>query len=129
MYALPAIDHPDILFFEMFAIVSALTHFTSFSTPPQRILFYSNSLDSVSLFDSLHASDSQHNAPLLAAASIAIQTGIDFHVSHIPGKNNVRADLLSRLMYDDYAHQYPADTIRFFFPPRGLLPDRWKNSF
>lgn len=65
-------DRPDILFFEMFAIVSALAHFTSFSTPPRRILFYSDSLDSVSLFDSLHASDSQHNAPLLAAASIAI---------------------------------------------------------
>ena len=66
---------------------------------------------------------------LLAAAAIVLQTGIDFHVLHIPGKDNTRADMLSRLMYEDYIRQYPADTIRFFSPPRELLPSRWKNSF
>ena len=121
--------HPDILFFEMFAIVSALAHFTSLPALLHRILFFSDSLNSVSLFDTLHASDSQHNAPLLAATSIVIQTGIDFHVSYIPGKNNVRVDMLFHLLYDDYAHQYPTDTIHYFSPPWGLLPDQWKSCF
>ena len=122
-------DHPDILFFEMFAIVSALAHLAKLNPPPRRVLFFSDSLDGDAMFDSLRATDSQHNAPLLAIASVAIETGIDFRVLHIPGKDNVRADMLSRLMYDNYARQFPADTIHFFSPPRELLPSRWRDTF
>ncbi|KAM5534196.1 hypothetical protein V8D89_012103 [Ganoderma adspersum] len=121
--------HPDILFFEMLAVVSALAHLAKLDLPPRRVLFFSDILDGDVMFDSMRATDSQHNAPLLAIASVAIETGIDFHVLHIPGKDNVRADMLSRLMYDDYARQYPADTIQFFSPPRELLPSRWRDTF
>ncbi|KAG6825883.1 hypothetical protein H0H92_001991 [Tricholoma furcatifolium] len=99
----PGCPTVDIFFLEMVAILSAIEHIAStFEHPPKRILLWSDSLDSISIFNSLRASESMHNAVLLAVSAIVIKTGIDLRVCHIPGKENIKADLLSRLMLNEY---------------------------
>ncbi|KAJ3557902.1 hypothetical protein NM688_g1221 [Phlebia brevispora] len=93
---------PDIFFLEELAVISALAHLTSLTSPPKRILVYSDSLDTVQAFYSLHVTDSLHNAPLLAAATIICTSGIDPRVHHIPGL------LRGRLTDTRRAHAPPA---------------------
>jgi hypothetical protein len=119
----------DIFFLELVAIMSAVHHVATFSSPPKRLLIFTDSLDSVSIFNSLHTSESIHNAPLLGVASLILRTGIDLRVRHIEGKNNVRADLLSRLLFNDFSLQFPSNRVRRFDPPRDLLPTRWRQCF
>jgi len=47
----------DIFFLEPVAIISAAHHIDAFQSPPRRVLF-TDSLDSVGVFDSLHTSES-----------------------------------------------------------------------
>jgi hypothetical protein len=128
---LPCADKPkiNILFLELVGILSGIHHIVSLPHPPRRLLCYTDSLDAVRIFNSLRASESLHNGPLLAVAGIILRTNIDLRVRHIEGKANIRADLLSRLLLDDYTHQFPADRVRSFSPLRDLLPARWRESF
>jgi hypothetical protein len=119
----------NIFFLELVAILSAIHHVASFPKPPHKLLIYTDSLDSVSVFNTLRANESLHNAPLLAVAGIILESGIDLRVRHIPGKLNIRADLLSRLPLDEYKIRFPADPVRLFSPPRDLLPARWRACF
>lgn len=119
----------DIFFLELIAILSAIHHAASLSHPPRRLLLFTDSLDSVQVFSSLHTTQSIHNGPLLAVAGIILRSGIDLRVSHIPGKENVRADLLSRSLLVDFERQFPSYRVRSFEPPRELLPTRWRESF
>lgn len=119
----------DIFFLELVAIMSAVHHIATFPSPPKRLLIFTDSLDSVSVFNSLHTSESIHNAPLLGVASLILRTGIDLRVRHIEGKNNIRADLLSRLLFNDFSLQFPSNRVCRFDPPRDLLPTRWRKCF
>ncbi|KAJ7150093.1 hypothetical protein C8R43DRAFT_887575 [Mycena crocata] len=119
----------DIFFLELVAILSALHHVASFPNPPRRLLVWTDSLDSVAVFNSLGAAEPIHNSVLLAIAGIVLRTGIEIRLRHIEGKKNVRADLLSRLLIDEYSEKFPSDKIRLFTPPRDLLPAPWKQSF
>jgi hypothetical protein len=122
-------DSVDIFFLELVAILSAVHHLACLPRPPQRLLLFTDSLDSVAIFNSLSASEKLHNGVLLAVAKIILQSGIDLRVRHIDGKDNIRADLLSRLLFDEYRRQFPQDRVRVFAPPRELLPARWQESF
>src|SRR6266446_2667844 len=102
----------DIFFLELVAILCAIFHVASLPVPPRHLLLFSYSLDSVSVLNSLSASEALHTAPLLAIAEIILYSGIDLRVHHIPGSKNVRADMLSRLLLDDYSRQYPSDRVR-----------------
>ena len=119
----------DIFFLELVAILSAIHHLACLPHPPQQLLVYTDSLDSVAVFNSLSASEKSHNGVLLAVARIILQSGIDLRVRHVSGKDNIRADLLSRLLFDDYRRHFPHDRVRLFAPPRELLPARWQESF
>jgi hypothetical protein len=119
----------DIFFLELLAILSGIHHVANFAHPPHRLLIFTDSLDSVAVFNSLHASEHMHNSILLAVAEIILKTGIDLRVRHIEGKKNIRADMLSRLLFDEYWHHFPADRVRTFSPPRDLLPARWRGCF
>lgn len=119
----------DIFFLELLAILSGIHYVASLPHPPRRVLVWTDSLNSVDALNSLSVSHSLHNAPSKVIASILMATGIDIHVRHIQGKKNIRADLLSRLLLDDYAAQFPADSIRLFSPPRDLLPERCRLLF
>jgi hypothetical protein len=112
----------DIFFLELLAIVSAIDHVAHLAQTPHKLLIYTDSLDSVGVFNSLRASEAIHNGPLKAAASLLMRSGIDLHVCHIEGKKNIRADLLSHLLLDEYSRLYPSDRVRLFSPPKELLP-------
>ena len=112
----------DIFFLELLAITSAVHHAGSLPCPPCRILIWTDSLDSVAVLNSLHTAELLHNAPLLAIADIILRTGMDLRVQFIEGKKNVRADMLSRLLIDEYQSKFSADHIESFTPPWELLP-------
>ncbi|KAJ3834130.1 hypothetical protein F5878DRAFT_515373, partial [Lentinula raphanica] len=107
----------DIFFLELVAILSAIDFVSTLTCPPKRVLIFSDSLDSVDAFNSLGVRNTSHNAPLLAACGIVLRSGIDPRVRHIPGKENLRADLLSRLLIDDFTRQFPSYRVRRFSPP------------
>lgn len=119
----------DIFFLELLAILSGIHHVAHFTCPPRRLLIFTDSLDSVAVLNSLRASETLHNSVLLAIAEIMMKTGIDLRVRHIEGRQNIRADMLSRLMLDEYLLRFPADRVRTFSPPRDLLPARWRESY
>jgi hypothetical protein len=119
----------DIFFLELLAILSAVHHIALFCHPPKKVLLWSDSLDSVAAYSSLRASESSHNYILLALAGILLQTGIDLRIRHIAGKDNVKADLLSRLMIDEFYYRFPTESVCLFSPPRELLPARWRECF
>jgi len=119
----------DIFFLELVAILSAIYHITSLPRPPRRLLLFTDSLDSVSVLNTLSASEAIHTAPLLGIAEIILHSGMDLRVRHIAGVKNVRADMLSRLLLDDYCQQFPSDCVRTLVPPRELLLARWRECF
>ncbi|KAF8801343.1 hypothetical protein BYT27DRAFT_7310534 [Phlegmacium glaucopus] len=57
--------------------MSAIHFLASMAHPPWRLLLFTDSLDSVFIFNSLSASENIHNSPLLAIAKIIIQSGIN----------------------------------------------------
>ncbi len=119
----------DIFFLELMAILSAINFAVQLTSPPRRILLYTDSLDSVGVFNSLSASEPLHNSVLMATAGLIMEAGIDLRVRHIKGKDNIGADMLSRLLFEDYKCLYPQDRVRTFSPPRHLLPAQWRDSF
>ena len=119
----------DIFFFELVAILSAVSHVAAFHQPPRHLLVFTDSLDSVCVLNTLSASQELHNAPLRAISEVVLTTGIDLRVRHIPGADNIRADLLSRLLVEDYQRLFPSHRVRPFTPPRELLPARWRECF
>jgi hypothetical protein len=125
----PANHKVDIFFLELVAILSAVHHSASFHSPPKRLLIYTDSLDVVGSLNSLRASESLHNGPLLAIAGVILNSGMDLCARHIEGNTNIRADLLSRFLFEDYSLKFPSDRVRTFIPPRELLPARWRECF
>jgi hypothetical protein len=119
----------DIFFLELMAIASAVHHAGWLAQPPHRILIWTDSMDSVTILNSLHTSESLHNAPLLAIAEIILHTEMDLRVCFIEEKKNMRADMLSHLLIDEYQSMFPADSIHRFTPPWELLPAQWRECF
>jgi len=110
------------IFLEMVAILSAIHHVANFSRPPRQVLIYTDSLDSVAVFNTLSTSQPLHNSVPLRVAGIILWSGLDLHIRHIKGKKNIWADLLSQLLVDDYHLKFPADRVCMFGPPHELLP-------
>ena len=125
----PSNQKVDIFFLELIAILSTIHHCAPFPSPPKRLLVYTDSLDAVGSLNSLRTSESLHNGPLLAIAGIILNLGVDLRVCHIVGKTNIHADLLSRLLFEEYSFKFSSDHIRTFIPPCDLLPARWRECF
>lgn len=119
----------DIFFLELLAIASAIHHTGSLPRPPQHILVWTDSLDSIAILNFLHTTKSLHNAPLLVIAEIILQTGMDLRVWFIEGKRNICADMLSHLLLDEYHSKFPADCVECFTPPQELMPAQWRECF
>ena len=126
----PANIKVDIFFLELSGILSAIHHTaTNFRSPPRRLLLLTDSLDSVGVLSSLSATEPIHNGVLLAIADVILCSGIDIRVRHIDGKSNIKADMLSRLLFDEFSRRFPTIRVRLFDPPRDLLPARWRQCF
>ena len=125
----PAGTKVDIFFLELLAIASVVHHAGSLTQPPQHILIWTDSLDSVAVLNSLHTAESLHNTPLLAISDIILHTGMDLRVQFIEGKMNVHADMLSHLLVDEYHSKFPADHVEHFTPPWELLLAQWRECF
>ncbi|KAJ8094920.1 hypothetical protein PM082_010136 [Marasmius tenuissimus] len=93
--------------------------------PLKRVLIFLDSLDVVHIFDSLRAGKPVLNAPFLAIASVLITMGLNLRTRHLPGKENIVADLFSRLLLNKYHACFPANSVGYFTPPRGLIPAPW----
>ena len=119
----PNAEKVDIFFLELLAILSAIHYIASnFSHPPPCLLIFTNSLDSVGVFNSLSAAQPMHSSVLLGVAQVILYSGIDLHVQHIKGKQNIKADLLSCLLFDEFHQKFPSIRICLFDPPCDLLP-------
>ncbi|KAL4252527.1 hypothetical protein AB1N83_014297 [Pleurotus pulmonarius] len=92
-----------IFFFEALAVLSALQWAASLTHRPKRLAIYSDSMNTVQIFDSMRA-DKPYNAILFAACDILIASNIDLRVYHIPGSENIVADALSRSLFHVAAH-------------------------
>jgi hypothetical protein len=79
----------NIFFLELVTILSAVHYAASLQHPPRKLVIFTDSLDSVGVFNSLRASQAIHNRPLLAVAGLMLGTGIDLCVLHIEGKKNL----------------------------------------
>jgi hypothetical protein len=113
----------DIFFLELVVIFSAIYHVaTNLSKPPCHLLLFTDSLDSVGILNSLLATQSMHNGVLLGIAEVILRSHLDLRVRHIEGKLNIKADLLSHLLLDDFACQFPDTCVCIFDPPHDLLP-------
>jgi hypothetical protein len=109
--------------------MSTIHHAGSLSQPLHRFLIWTDSLDAVGVLNSLYTTKSLHNAPLLGIAQIILWTRMDLQVWHIEDKKNICADMLSRLLLDEYQRKFPADCIHFFSSPRDLLATQWSMCF
>ena len=119
----------DIFFLELLTIVVAIHHAGSLVQSPHHLLIWTDSLKSVAVLNSLHTTESLHNAPLLAIVGIILQTGMDLHVQFIKGKLNMHADMLSCLLVDEYQRKFPFIHVEHFAPPQELLLAQWRECF
>ncbi|KNZ76002.1 hypothetical protein J132_00752 [Termitomyces sp. J132] len=107
----------DIFFLKLLAILSAISHAAAFNHSPWHFLILTDSLDSVAVFNTLGAAEPFHNLVIRTVAGIILQTGIDLRVCHIVGKDNIKANMLSCLLFNKYKRKFPADCVCLFEPP------------
>lgn len=119
----------DIFFLELLAILSGLHHLGNLRSPPRRVLLFTDSLDSVGVLNSLAPEEKMHNAVLLGISHVMLASGMDLRVRHIEGRANIKADLLSRLLLEEFHLRFPSICVRQFEPPRHLLPTQWRECF
>jgi hypothetical protein len=120
--SLPAhLPTSTIFFLEALAVVSAIEYVTACHLPsPSRLLIYCDNLNTVHLFNTLHAQP-LYNSLLLYAVDLLIQYNIDLRVLHVPSCENVVADALSRWDNHRALLTQPSLSIYMFQPPRDAL--------
>jgi hypothetical protein len=108
-------DH-TIFWFEALCVASAIEYAASLPTVPRRLTIFTDSLDTVEIFNSLKASGT-YNPILLFSCRILLEQDIDLRVYHIPGDLNVVADALSRALLHVAAQHAPRLQLFSFQPP------------
>jgi len=116
--AAPGAEH--IFWFEALAVVSGLQWASQLTPPPTRLAIFTDSLNTVQLFDSMACLPAFHDL-LLFACRLCLTHHIDLHVFHISGSHNVVADAFSRHLLQVVDCYAPALDVRFFTPPRVTL--------
>ncbi|TFY52988.1 hypothetical protein EVJ58_g9702 [Rhodofomes roseus] len=114
-----------IFFFEALAVCCAMHCIVQWRRDTgclqlRRFGVYSDNSNSVNIFDSLRAKPA-YNSILRSAVDLCISESFQFRVQHIPGKDNVIADALSRRQFDLVQELVPDVNITTFQPPRDAL--------
>jgi hypothetical protein len=111
----------DIMYKEALAILSALDFAVSHTvTRQRRLVIFTDSFDSVQMFNSLKAPP--HSNPILmTAVDIILSSGVLLRVFHIPGQSNVIADGLSCFNNLSVWRAVPQLAIWNFQPPHLTL--------
>ncbi|KAF8833334.1 hypothetical protein BDN67DRAFT_1072958 [Paxillus ammoniavirescens] len=119
--ALPLLP-PDnsIFFFEALAVCSVIHHVASMPSPPRHLAIYSDSTNTVDLFNSLRTSHPYNNI-LISAINVLLHNQIAFQVIHIDGSKNHVADALSHFNNAATESHAPGIIINHFQPPRDVL--------
>ena len=106
-----------IFYFEALAVVSAIDAATRLSSPPTRLLIFSDNTNTVDIFNSLRSLPS-YNDLLKYTVSLLLKHSISLRVMHVPGVDNSIADSLSRFENSKAISMCPDLSVSSFQPPR-----------
>ncbi|KAL6306383.1 hypothetical protein BKA93DRAFT_729453 [Sparassis latifolia] len=119
---LPCTAPKDAIFwYEALAACSAV-HYIAYNIhyPVNRLAVFSDNTNTVSLFNTLRALPA-YNSIAQSAVDALLSENLQLHVGHIPGKENVIADALSRKWLDEVCARMPGIKLLKFSPPRDVL--------
>ena len=85
-----------------------------------RLLVRTDSMNSVHMFNSLHAKPA-YNSILVSSINARITSSLDVRVYHVPGDDNSIADAISRKNFSLARRLSPNLTILSFTPPQDAL--------
>ncbi|KAG1767747.1 hypothetical protein EDD22DRAFT_967670 [Suillus occidentalis] len=115
--------HPvinDIFYSEALCIVSAIHDAVTRLPQNGRLAVYTDSLNSVYLFNSL-SGGAGYNRLLMHTVEVILAFKVDFRVFHVSGDQNVVADHLSRWRASDACLASPGLRVLPFQPPRDAM--------
>ena len=120
-YAPTPVNVPSnvIFYYETLCVVSALVNVASRAPHGSKILIYTDNLNSVDIFRSLHCLPS-YNHLLRLAMDVLIENDFSLRVLHVPGEDNIIADALSRVHFSVALQIEPYLNLHTFNPP-GLV--------
>ncbi|KIM22103.1 hypothetical protein M408DRAFT_31617, partial [Serendipita vermifera MAFF 305830] len=110
-------DLGSIFYLEALTVLASIFWVEQVKTRPKRLLIYTDSMNTVAMFNSMRA-DPGYNTILMEAVGALLDMGISLRVFHIPGEENVIADALSRSLFDVVRAQCPQLKIGIFQPPQ-----------
>jgi hypothetical protein len=116
-------DNPPkntIFYFEALSVLSAIQHSTSLGSVVNKLVIYTDNLNTVQMFNSLSALP-EYNEILKSAVDHLlsdINNPIQLRVIHVPGEDNSMADALSRGQLHAIVDSIPHINIHTFPPPR-----------
>jgi hypothetical protein len=109
-----------IFYFEALSVLSAIIHSTSLGFPINKLVVYTDNLNTVQIFNSLSALPA-YNEILKSAVDHLLSdldNPIQLQVLHVPGDLNTVADALSRGQLHTVVDNVPNIVIHPFTPPR-----------
>ncbi|KAI6007089.1 hypothetical protein EDD15DRAFT_2383953 [Pisolithus albus] len=109
-----------IFYFEALAVCSGILEASSHVPHGGKLAVFSDSLNTVQLFNSLSALPTM-NWMVMLVVDMLIPTSIDCRVFHVSGVRNVVADHLSRFCNDSAIQASPGLSVLPFQPPRNTL--------
>ncbi|KAF9543880.1 hypothetical protein CPC08DRAFT_649764 [Agrocybe pediades] len=109
-----------IFYFESLTVYCALLDVARTCNSGDRIVIYTDNLNTVHMFNSLSCPPS-FNPLLRAAVDVIIEQQLHLRVLHIAGADNTVADALSRVRFDIALELVPDLTINAFLPPPWTL--------
>lgn len=108
-----------IFFFEALSVLSAILYSTSFNIPVNKLVIYTDNLNTVQMFNSLSALP-PYNEILKAAVDHLLSdltAPIQLRVIHVSGELNTVADALSRGKLYSVVDEVPNIVTHLFSPP------------
>jgi hypothetical protein len=109
-----------IFYFEALSVLSAIIQSTSFGFPINKLVVYTDNLNTVHMFNSLSALPENNDIFKTAVDHLLsdLASPIQLQVLHVPGDLNTVADALSRGHLHTAVDNVPNIAIHTFSPPR-----------